>query len=109
MRKGDTFEICTHFQVLLQAVKVKPDCLLVKVSVRANLQPRVLEQRNMVAPGRSGEINDFSARVMPRQEGATNPKGTGSGDGLGDCNLSYIGVSAIQGQTRPSRTDRILV
>jgi hypothetical protein len=40
----------THLQVLLQASKVQTNCLLVKVTVVANLETRVTEDRSVVTP-----------------------------------------------------------
>jgi len=61
----------------------------VEVPVSTDFKTRVLEDRDVISPGRCGEIDDLGTRVVAAKEGATNAQRTGSGDGLGDGDLIF--------------------
>ena len=68
------------------AIKVKADGVLVVVPVLLNLEARVLEHSRMVRPRWGGDVDGLRVRVVALEEGTTNAKSAGTGDGLGDGN-----------------------
>lgn len=76
-------------EVLLHACKVEADGLFVVVTVLVDLEARVLEDRDVVPPGRCGKVDVLAVGVESLQEGTADTEGTSAGDGLGDGDLWF--------------------
>ena len=54
----------TDQEIRLQAFEIKSDVLLVEVTVMADFEAGVAEQRDVVAPGGGGDVDNLGMRVM---------------------------------------------
>lgn len=98
----------THPEILLHALKVESDRLLVVVRVALDLESRILHDRDVVAPGRSREVDGLGVGVEALEERSSDAKSSSARDGLSDGDLKESGVSRAvdrgcsRGRTRPS-------
>lgn len=76
--------------VLDHTVKVQTNSVLIVVSVLFHLQSRVLEDCIVVGPTGSGNVDGLCGRVVSLQESTADPQGTGSRDGLSDCDSAFL-------------------
>jgi hypothetical protein len=67
-------------QVSNETVKVETDGVLVVVTVCTNLQTRVLEDRVVVGPAGSGQVELFCVRIEALEESTANSEGASSRD-----------------------------
>jgi hypothetical protein len=76
-------------EIGLETLKVESNGLLVEVPVSAYFKSGILEERNMVPPGRNGKVNGLRVRVVASKECTTDAERTSSRDGLrnGDSTL----------------------
>lgn len=70
--------------IRLHTLKVESNGRLVKVLVLLDLQSRVFSDWDVVTPCRGGEIDGLGSGVVSGQEGSTDSKSSGTGDGLCD-------------------------
>jgi hypothetical protein len=77
--------------ILNQSLEIKSNCVLVVVPVLLNLQTRVLKNSGMVGPGWVGDIDFLCTRVKFGKESTTDPKSSGSRDGLCDSKVTQDG------------------
>lgn len=80
-----------HLQVLLQALKVEPDRLLVVIRVRLDLEARVAEDGDVVAPRRARDVDLLGVRVVTGEERASDAQRARTGERLGDGDLRVVG------------------
>ena len=83
------------FDVRNHSIEVEANGVLVVVPVLLDLQARVLEDGIVVGPRGGGDVDGFRARVVTLEEGATNAKCTGAGDGLGDGDAVFAERSRV--------------
>lgn len=86
-RNQGTTVFATDQEIGLQAFEVESNVLLVEVTVMTDFEARVAEQRDVVPPGRSGDVDSLGMRVMASNEFTADSEGTSSGDALSDRNL----------------------
>jgi hypothetical protein len=77
----------SHLHILLQTLKVKSNGLLIIVRVSLDLQSRILEDGNVVAPGRGRKVDGLGVGVVTLEEGSGDAKSSSARDGLGDGDL----------------------
>jgi hypothetical protein len=70
------------------ALKVKSVGVLVKVLVVVDLEAGILEDWDVVAPGRGGDKDLLGGREPTGKEFTSDAKSTSTGDRLGNSNLS---------------------
>ena len=74
-------------EILNKPLEVKPAGLGVVVPVILDLNARVVEDGDVVAPGRVGDVDGLGLLVEFGKEFGANPERTGTGDGLAGSNL----------------------
>jgi hypothetical protein len=62
----------TDQEIRLQAFEVESDVLLVEVTVMTDFEAGVAEQRDVVAPGGGGDVDNLGMRVMASKEFTTD-------------------------------------
>lgn len=72
------------------ALEVKTDSLFVIVLVLLDFKTRILEDRNVVAPCRSRQIDALGVRVETLKESSANSERTSTTDGLSDGNAAFF-------------------
>lgn len=77
----------THFDVFLHTLKVKTDCLLVKVPISLDFDTDRLSQGNVVTPSGVGQVDDLGASVKAGEEAGSNSEGTCARNGLRGSDL----------------------
>lgn len=72
----------THLDVFLHTLKVKTDCLLVKVPISLDFDTDRLSQGNVVTPSGVGQVDDLRARIKAGEEAGSNSEGACTRNGL---------------------------
>jgi len=77
-------------EVFDQTFEVEANRILVVVPVLLHLQTGILEDRIVVGPARSRQIDLLGVRIEALEESATYPKSTGTGNGLRDNKAIFL-------------------